>query len=119
MQEREKNERNFGLSGGGRSWERSGPAGGPAERSREGVHPCNGVQSVWTNVPGWKCVNDVEHLPNKFQQFLNRPEVNHKFGELVITMNEVTGAGEHRSGRFEKKRMKLALVGFAMQLVLF
>ena len=56
-------------------------------------------------------MNDVEHLPNKFQQFLNRPEVYHKFGELVITMNEVTGAGEHRSGRFEKKRMKLALVG--------
>ena len=56
-------------------------------------------------------MNVVEHLPNKFQQFLNRPEVNHKFGELVITMNDVTGAGEQQSLRAVREEENEACIG--------
>ena len=64
------------------------------------VHCIHAAASrIWTNVAGCKCVDDFERLPCKFQQFLNRPEADHKPGELIITMDEVTGTGEQQSLR--------------------
>ena len=70
---------------------------------RRSLHPCNDIPSL-DQCATVEVRGRFERLLCKFQQFLNRPESDHKPGELTVTMDEVTGAGEQQSlSRFGRK----------------